>query len=78
MGDQIYRPARRIGEAKKKLIAERDRVNAQLQRWNEINRRSSHPCDRSEVGKQVIMLRERRDALSAQIDETNNIIHGEE
>ena len=78
MGDQSQRLARGAGEAKKKLIAERDRVNAQLQRWNEINRRSSHPCDRSEVGKQVIMLRERRDALSAQIDETNNIIHGEE
>lgn len=60
------------------MISEHDRVNTQLQRWNEINRRSSHPCDRSEVGKQVIRLRERRDALSAQIDEINNITHGEE
>lgn len=78
MGDQIYRPARRIRETKKKLIAERDQANTQLQRWNEINRRSSHPCDRSEVGKQVIQLRERRDALSAQISEINHIIDGEE
>ena len=60
------------------MIAERDQVNAQMQRWNEINRRSSHPCDRSEVGKQVIQLRDRRDALSAQISEINHIIHVEE
>lgn len=78
MGDQIYRPARRIGEAKKKLIAERDAVASQLQRWNEINRRSSHPCDRSEVGRQVIQLRERRDRLNAQVIEIDHIIHGEE
>jgi len=30
------------------------------------------------VGKQVIQLRERRDALSAQISEINHIIDGEE
>lgn len=78
MGGQECRPARGTGETKKKLIAERDQVNAQLQRWNEINRRSSHPCDRSEVGKQVIQLRERRDALSARISEINHTIHVEE
>ena len=59
-------------------MTERDAVSLQLQRWDEINRRSSHPCDRSEVGKQVIMLRERRDALSAQISEINHIIDVEE
>jgi hypothetical protein len=60
------------------LIADCDQANAQLQRWAEINRRSSHPCDRSEVGKQIIMLRERRDSLSAQISEINHIIDVEE
>lgn len=59
------------------MIAERDAVVSQLQRWNEINRRSSHPCDRSEVGKQVIQLREQRDRLNAQIIDINHIIHGE-
>lgn len=60
------------------MITERDAVASQLQRWDAINRRSSHPCDRSEVGKQVIMLRERRDALSSQISEINHIIDVEE
>ena len=59
------------------MIAKRDAVASQLQRWNEINRRSSHPCDRSEVGKQVIQLQEQRDRLNAQIIDIDHIIHGE-
>ena len=78
MGDQEYCPARRIGEAKKKLIAERDAAASQLQRWDALNRRLSHPCDCSEVGRQVIQLRERRDRLNAQVIEIDHIIHGEE
>lgn len=60
------------------MIAERDAVASHLQRWEGINRRSSHPCDRSEVGRQVIQLRERRDRLNAQIIDIDHIIHGEE
>ena len=60
------------------MIAERDVVASQLQRWDALNRRSSHPCDRSEVGRQVIQLREQRDRLNAQIIDIDHIIHGEE
>lgn len=59
-------------------MTERDAIASQLQRWDAINRRSAHPCDRSEVGKQVILLRERREALTAQIDEINGLTHVEE
>lgn len=64
----------RAGETKKKLTAQRDKVAADLQRWATINRRSSHPCDRSEVGRWVYELQSRRDALTAQIDRIDEYI----
>ena len=67
MGGQEKHDKSRTGETKKKLIDRRDALTEQLNRWAALNRRLSHPCDRSEVGHQVVELRNRRDALTLEI-----------
>ena len=62
----------RAGTQRKKLTIQLEKVNREIARFSSLTRTHRHPCDRSELGHQLKLLRERAQQLEKEIANIDN------